>query len=50
MFKKIEQAAQNQNTRGKALRIEKRILNWQTFDLILEESPRLLFIMCHGMS
>ena len=48
MFKKIEAAAV-QSTNGKALRIEKRILNWQTFDKILEEGPRLLFMQCHGM-
>ena len=48
MFRKIENAAIT-STGNKALRIEKRILNWQTFDKILDESPRLLFIMCHGM-
>lgn len=46
MFDIIVQAANHKG--GKALRIEKRVLNFLTFDTILEEGPKLLFIMCHG--
>ena len=46
MFEKIVQETVRS---GRALTIEKRILNWFSFSNILEENPRILFIMCHGM-
>ena len=46
MFKKIVDAAKSkQKSLKKALRIEKRILNWSTFDEIMDEGPRLLLVM-----
>jgi hypothetical protein len=45
MFKKIVKTVAK---KGKALKIEKRTLNFISFDSILRENPRLLFIMCHG--
>ena len=49
MFKTIVKAATSkEKSSQKALRIEKRILNFKTFDHILDEGPRLLFVLCHG--
>ena len=45
MFESIKERAR---ASGKALWIEKRILNSQSFNAILAEGPKLLFIMCHG--
>ena len=48
MFEKIVAAAKACKT-NRALIIEKRNLNAVEFTKILNESPRLLFIMCHGI-
>ena len=49
MFETIVEAATPKGGQiGKALKIEKRILNWVSLVDILNESPRLLSIMCHG--
>lgn len=49
MFQEIEQVAYlGEKQKRKALRIEKHVLNWQSFDSILDRSPRLLILMCHG--
>ena len=36
-------------TSKKKLTIEKRVLNYTSFDEILCKNPRVLIIMCHGM-
>ena len=46
MFKTICNAVKSKN---KKLTIQKRILNFTTFDDILCKNPRVLIIMCHGM-
>ena len=49
MFETIVEAATPKSGQiGKALKIEKRILNWVSLVDILDECPRLLSIMCHG--
>ena len=36
-------------TQKKKLIIEKRVLNYTSFDEILCKNPRVLILMCHGM-
>ena len=45
MFNKIVQVVQESN---KKLTIAKKILNYNSFDKILDSNPRVLILMCHG--
>ena len=46
MFDSICKAVKQMN---KKLTIQKQVLNFQSFDDILQKSPRVLILMCHGM-
>ena len=46
MFESIVKAVKEKK---KKLTIEKKFLNYQTFDDCLSKNPRVLVLMCHGM-